>query len=419
MGKEMRQNKELAAFQADLQSKENQRQEQWNADEWTRQFGIQENQWQQHFAQETAWNSEQAKAERLREVGVNPVAALGGSQSGTVATSSTGTPSVSPRSGVTSAPAPFSSSTPQLLNSLNNAIATMGQVGLQDAERNRINKLLEHEINKTIAATDNEREQAIMNRLANMMTKEQWPYKVQMGVVELYDKIQDIYLKQSQEKNYDADSFLKDAQAEYTTFLKTHGEKLEPWQLGLAEREFEWYSKLKAEEIRTMRTQQKLNTAEANEAEQSARGLRFENDMNDEQRQYIIDGIQLDVAKKKYEKRISRENARQAEIATDMLNFEKDVQVLNYVKGCIYEALEKGVDVASVVAKMKSAKAFETMSEAQQKKVDAYVKDLEENVQQDVHYTRQPNGSYKADSWRYSGRISRERANDNIRRGHR
>lgn len=93
------------------------------------------------------------------------------------------------------------------MNSLNNAIATMGQVGLQDAERNRINKLLEHEINKTIAATDNEREQAIMNRLANMMTKEQWPYKIQMGVVELYDKIQDIYLKQSQQNNYDADSF--------------------------------------------------------------------------------------------------------------------------------------------------------------------------------------------------------------------
>ena len=118
------------------------------------------------FAQETAWNSEQSKAERLRDVGVNPVAALGGSQSGPVAVSSTGS-SVSPRSGVTSAPAPFSSSTPQILNSLNNAIATMGQVGLQDAERNRINKLLEHEINKTIAATDNEREQAIMNRLAN------------------------------------------------------------------------------------------------------------------------------------------------------------------------------------------------------------------------------------------------------------
>lgn len=107
MGKEMRQNKELAAFQADLQSKENQRQEQWNADEWARQFGIQENQWQQHFAQETAWNSEQSKAERLRDVGVNPVAALGGSQSGPVAVSSTGSPSVSPRSGVTSAPAPL------------------------------------------------------------------------------------------------------------------------------------------------------------------------------------------------------------------------------------------------------------------------------------------------------------------------
>lgn len=407
----MRQNKELASYQANLQSQENQRQEQWNADEWTRQFGMQEQQWQQHFSQETAWNSEQAKAQRLREVGVNPVAALGGSQSGAVSTSSTAAPSVSPRSGVTSAPAPFSSSTPQILNSLNDAIATMGKVGLQDAERNRINKLLEHEINKTIAETDNEKEQAVMNRLANMMTKEQWPYKVQMGVVELYDKIQGIYLKQSQSKNYDADTFLKDAQREYTTFLKTHGQKLEPWQVGLAEKEFEWYSKLKAEEIRTMRSQQELNTAESGEAKESARSLRFENDMNDEQRQYIIDGIQLDVARKKYEKRIAKENALQAEIATDMLNFEKDVQVLNYIKGCIYEALEKGVDVASVVAKMKSAKAFETMSEAQKKKVDAYVDDLENNVSQEIEHVRQPNGTYKASKVHQVGRVRRDRAN--------
>lgn len=384
MGKEMRQNKELAAFQADLQSKENQRQEQWNADEWARQFGIQENQWQQHFAQETAWNSEQSKAERLRDVGVNPVAALGGSQSGPVAVSSTGSPSVSPRSGVTSAPAPFASSTPQILNSLNNAIATMGQVGLQDAERNRINKLLEHEINKTIAATDNEREQAIMNRLANMMTKEQWPYKIQMGVVELYDKIQDIYLKQSQQNNYDADSFKKAAQAEYTSFLKSHGEKLEPWQLSLLKQECDWYSKLKAEEIRTMRTQQNLNNAKSNESNESARGMKLINDINSENKHILVAEMQQEWINMLNEGIITEQQAHQAGLTTSIMRYVEDHKELDYWKGFVTDLIKSGGDIVNAYANLKTSGAWGRLSDAQRRNIESKIYELRRHAN-DTH----------------------------------
>lgn len=376
MGAELRNNKELASYQANLQSQENQRQEQWNADEWTRQFGMQEQQWQQHFAQETQWNSEQAKAQRLRDVGVNPVAALGGSQGGVVGTSSTGSPSVSPRSGVSPAPAPFSSSTPQILNSLNNAIQTMGQVGLQDAERNRISKLLEHEINKTIAETDNEREQALMSRLSNMMTKEQWPYKVQMGVVELYDKIQDIYLKQSQEKNFDADTFLKDAQKEYTTFLKTHGEALHPWQVGLAQQEFEWYSKLKAEEIRTMRTQQTLNTANANQANESARGMKLLNDINYENKHILVAEMQQEWTNMVNAGIITEQQAHQAGLTTSILQYAEDHKELDYWKGFVTDLLKSGGDIVNAYANLKTAGAWSRLSEAQKRNIEAKIYEL-------------------------------------------
>lgn len=379
MGKEMRNNKELAEFQANLQTQENQRQEAVNADEWTRQFGMQEQQWQQHFQQETEWNSEQAKAQRLREVGVNPIAALGGSPGQTISTANTGTPTVSPRSGVSSSPAPYASSTPQILNSLNDAIATMGKVGLENAERNRINKLLRHEIDKTIAETDNEREQSIMTRFANMMTKEQWPYKVQMAAVDMYDKIQNIFLKQSQEKNFDADSFYKSAQAEFTNFLKSHGEKMEPWQVMLAKQEAEWYVRLKSEEIRTMKSQQELNAANAFESKESTRGLKLLNDINYENKHILVAQLAQEYTNMVNAGVITEEQANQASLTTSILDYAEDHKEVDYWRGVISDIIKNGVDVANAVANSRSAGAWSRLSEAQRRNVDAKIRELEKH----------------------------------------
>lgn len=408
MGQETRANKELARYNAELQTAENMRQEQFNVDEWTRQFGLQEQQWQQHFQQESDWNSEQSKAERLRAVGVNPVQALSGS-SANVTTANTGSPTVAPRSGVSAGPAPFgtSNSFPTILNQLNDSIKNLSESEYRGAETNRINKLLAGELKMQFAELQSERERAFGMQLANFFEEHNLPVKLQGQLVSVYQDISQTVRNYSQAKNFDAQSALSDIQAKLDDQLYKFKEKMNPLEYSQLEQLVRFYPQIALSQIN-------LNRANANEADASAReriasaiNTEFLNGINMETKTGILSKFWDSVQRSADENIITSEQKELLGAVAEQAKYANDKKELVFWTNYIKELLGTGVDVVGAFTKMKSAKAFEQMSENQRADVQRKIDDLEYKYgdESTIEYSPTAGGTWK----RKSGRVVRHR----------
>lgn len=408
MGQETRANKELARYNSELQVAENQRQEQFNANEWTRQFGLQEQQWQQHFAQETDWNSEQAKAQRLREVGVNPIHALSNAPAN-VTTANTGAPSVSPRSGISPGSAPYgtSNSFPMILNTLNDSIKNLSESELRGAESRRINQLLAGELKMQFATLQSEREKAIGMQLANFFEQHNMPVKLQGQLVSVYQDISEMVRNYSQAKNFDASSALMSIQEKLASQLHQFKEKMNPLEYAQLEQLVRYYPQIAVSQIN-------LNRANANEANASAReriasaiNTEFLNGINNETKTGQLSKFWDSVQRSADENIITSEQKELLGAVVEQAKYANDNKELVFWTNYIKELLGTGVDVVGAFTKMKSAKAFEQMSENQRADVQRKIDDLEYKYgdESTIEYAPTSGGSWK----RKSGRVVRHR----------
>lgn len=408
MGQETRANKELASYSAALQRDENIRQEVWNNIEWNRQFGLQEQQWQQHFQQETDWNSEQAKAQRLREVGVNPVHALSGT-SANVTTANTGAPSVSPRSGISPSSAPYgtSNSFPMILNTLNDSIKNLSESELRGAESKRINQLLAGELKMQFATLQSEREKAYGMQLANFFEQHNMPVKLQGQLVSVYQDISEMVRNYSQAENFDASSALMSIQEKLASQLHSFKEKMNPLEYAQLEQLVRYYPQIAVSQIN-------LNRANANEANASAReriasviNTEFFNDINMQTKEGILSKFWDSVQRSADENVITSEQKELLGAVSEQAKYANDNKELVFWTNYIKELLGTGVDVVGAFTKLKSAKAFEQMSENQRADVQRKIDDLEYKYgdESTIEYAPTSGGTWK----RKSGRVVRHR----------
>ena len=189
--------KDLAEYQNQWQSAENEKDRNWQEaqwmrefssqqDEWKRQFQLQNEEWANRFSQENsewsrrfavenAYNDPSAQIVRLQKAGLNPIAFMGGDAAGLSAapsvqsTGSVGSPAVptpTMPSGHNFSPSPLPnfgsvSNTPQMFTSLaalNDALAKIAQTGL-NVERQKA--LLDAEFGAVIAKADSDRSAAL------------------------------------------------------------------------------------------------------------------------------------------------------------------------------------------------------------------------------------------------------------------
>lgn len=377
MGKELRQNKDLAAYNAELQTKENVRQEQWTADEWSRQFGLQEKQWQQHFQTEADWNSEQSKAQRLREVGVNPVSVLGGSQSAPVAHSSQGTPSVTPRSGVSSSPAPFSASTPQILNSLNEFVKTYSSARLNESEKTKIDSMLAGELKMQFAELQSERERAIGLQLANWFEQTNMPVRLQKEMVGVYNQMSETVRNYSQAKDFDASAARTQILSMLDKQMYEFKEKMNPLEWLQLKSYVDFMPDIMMSQIQYNRSAAQKNAAEASHAVQLAKSVEFMNDINIQTKDGLLSKFWDSVQQAYNESQISGYQRDVANYTSQIMRYTNDQKVLNFWKDFALDIIKGGTDIVNAVANVKSMGAWKSMSETQKKRVDAEVKEIE------------------------------------------
>ena len=265
MGKEIRHDKELARYSSDLQSQENQRQEKWNADEWSRQFQAQSDEWQRQFqaqvneqmrqekstadewTRQQEYQSPENQAARLRAVGVNPAIALaGGSTASGISVSS---PSVSVPGSPGSISIPGRSSVspgfgnpdtfPVILNALNEATKNLSHSSLEKSQKDQIDTMLSGQIRQQILSIENQGLQNAMQRMANDVYKAGMPAYIQKAGADLANVFADTFLKVMQGKNMDEDSALKRVQAAFTKFQHMYAEERKPYELATLKFDYE------------------------------------------------------------------------------------------------------------------------------------------------------------------------------------
>lgn len=330
MGQEYRHQKGLAEFSSDLQSKENQRQEQWNADEWSRQFQAQSDEWQRQFQsqvneqmrqeQATAdewtrqqqYQSPQEQAKRLREINVNPAIALaGGSSASGISVSSPsvsvpgspGSISIPGRSGVSPGfgnPDQF----PQILNSLNEATKNLSHSSLESSQKNQIDSMLSGQIRQQIMSIENQGLQNAMQRMANDVYKAGMPAHVQRAGADLANVMADAYLKSMQANNFDVDSALKRVEKQFREFELLYAKERKPYELATLKFDFEHLEQRFADALRTSAAQRASLYGQANQANTQAevnRSVKIITDTKNERERIQKYGDLLSNLSKRYE----------------------------------------------------------------------------------------------------------------------
>lgn len=296
MGQELRHDKELAKYSSDLQSQENQRQEKWNADEWTRQFQAQSDEWQRQFqsqvneqmrqerssadewTRQQEYQSPENQAARLRAVGVNPAIALaGGATASGISVSSPsahvpgspGSISIPGRSGVSPGfgnPDQF----PVILNALNEATKNLSHSSLESSQKAQIDTMLSGQIRQQILSIENQGLQNAMQRMANDVYKAGMPAHIQKAGAELANIFADTYLKVMQGHNMNEDSALKRVQAAFTKFQHEYGEERRPYETAILKFDYEHLETKFREFMRTEAANRAALYGQANQANTQA-----------------------------------------------------------------------------------------------------------------------------------------------------
>lgn len=283
--------KDLAEYQNEWQSNENDKDRAWQQNQWLQQFYNQQNEWSRQFElqnqewsnrfshensewsrrfnAENVYNDPSAQIARLQKAGLNPIAFMGGDAAGLSAaptvqsTGSVGSPAPpSPAlpGGHSFSPSPLAnfssiSSTSQMFTSLaalNDALAKTAQTGL-NVERQK--SLLDAEFSAVIAKADSDRSAALFTGIKAGLEathgSDKWKSEIGLNLMQSY-------MAKMQGDNQEALKHYNDAM---TQFVQTQDKYLNDASPALLANLGYLGKLLKAQEV-TERTKPALNVSE-------------------------------------------------------------------------------------------------------------------------------------------------------------